>query len=79
MPGLTDEGEVALKELAVRAKPGLSQAAVLILANDVVHDVSQQARHHQDLHVVALPAVLQVGGNLCSDTTEVRNKKKASS
>lgn len=68
--GLTDEGKVALKKLPVRAEPGVSQSAVLVLANDVVHDVGKQARHHQDLHVVALPAVLQVGWNLSGDRTE---------
>ncbi len=46
------------------AEPGLSEATVLVLANDVVHDIGQQARHHQDLHVVTLPAVLQMSRNL---------------
>lgn len=63
---LTNEGKVALQQLSVRVKPGLSQPAVLVLANDVIHDVSQEARHHQDLHVVALPAVLQMCWNLTS-------------
>lgn len=44
----------------MRVKPGLSQPAVLVLANDVIHDISQEASDHQDLHVVALPAVLQM-------------------
>lgn len=61
---LTDEGEVALEQLSVRVKPGLSQSVVLVLANNVIHDVSQESRHHQDLHVVALPAVLQMCWNL---------------
>lgn len=64
----THKGEIALEELAVRVEPGVRQAAVLILADDVVHDVSQQASHHQDLHVVALPAVLQVGRDLNTTT-----------
>lgn len=42
----------------------MSEPAVLVLANNVVHDVRQQARHHQDLHVVTLPAVLQRSRNL---------------
>lgn len=70
---LTDEGEVALQELPVRVEPRLRQAAVLVLADDVVHDVGQQARHHQDLHVVALPAVLQVGWNLETATERTTN------
>lgn len=61
---LTDEGEVALQQLPVRVKPSLSQPTVLVLANDVIHDVSQETGHHQDLHVVALPAVLQMCGDL---------------
>lgn len=64
----THEGEIALEELTVRVEPGMRQAAVLVLSDDVVHDVSQQAGHHQDLHVVALPAVLQVGWDLHTTT-----------
>lgn len=61
---LTDKGEVALQQLSVRVEPSLSQPAVLVLAYDVIHDVSQETRHHQDLHVVALPAVLQMRWDL---------------
>lgn len=61
---LTHESEVALQKLSVRVKPGVSEATVLVLADDVVHDVGQQAGHHQDLHVVTLPAVLKVCRNL---------------
>lgn len=55
----------------MRVEPGLSQAAVLVLADDVVHDVGQQARDHQDLHVVALPAVLKMGWNLNTSKQQV--------
>lgn len=56
----------------MRVEPGLSEATVLVLANDVVHDVGQQAGHHQDLHVITLPAVLQMCRNL------QRNSKRSS-
>lgn len=48
----------------MRAEPGLSEATILVLANDVVHDVRQEASHHQDLHVITFPAVLQMSRNL---------------
>lgn len=54
----------------MRVEPGLSQTAVLVFANDVVHDVGQQTGHHQDLHVITLPAVLQMCRNLQRNSTQ---------
>lgn len=54
----------------MRVEPSLRQAVVLVLADDVVHDVSKQPSHHEDLHVVALPAVLQVGWDLGDSGTK---------
>lgn len=42
----------------------MSQTVVLVLPNDVVHDVSKKTRYHQDLHVITLPAVLKVSRDL---------------
>lgn len=55
---LTNECKVALQQLPVRVKPGVSEPTVLVLADDVVHDVSQEAGNHEDLHVVTFPTVL---------------------
>lgn len=64
LEGLTHKCKVALQKFPVRVEPGVSQAAVLVLADNVVHNVRQQACHHQDLHVITLPAVLQMCRNL---------------
>lgn len=57
---LTHEGKVALEKFSVGIEPGLGEPAVLIFANYVVHDIGKQTGDHQDLHIVTLPAVLQV-------------------
>lgn len=68
---LTNKSKVTFQQLPVGVEPSMSQAVVFVFPNDVVHDVSQETCHHQDLHVVTLPAVLKVSRDLCKGTETV--------
>lgn len=39
-------------------EPSMCKAAVLVFADDVIHDIGQEASDHKDFHIIALPAVL---------------------
>lgn len=66
---LTNEGKVALQKFSVGIKPGLCESAVLVFANYIVHNVGKKPCDHQDLHVITLPAVLQVCWDLLKTYT----------